>query len=60
MKTSDFKINDIITFVFVGEKQKGKIKEITENSLKVNSVDGFVYNVYMSKKESTFCYIVLD
>lgn len=61
MKVNEFRVGQIIKFNFVGEKQNGKILEIIEkeNNLKVLGADGLNYRVYMNKKDSVFCYIVL-
>jgi hypothetical protein len=57
-KLTDYKVDESIEFLFIGSKRKGKILSIDKDNLKVVDDRGMIYRVYMSEKESKYCYIV--
>lgn len=59
-KIKEYKIGETVEFLFLGERKSGVILEVfdKENKLRVRNVNGIVYQVRMSDKESQFCYLI--
>ena len=60
MKLSDFKADDDVTFDFVGSIKAGKVISILtkDNCLEVKTANGMVYRVFLTEKDSKFCFLV--
>ena len=60
MKLTDFKVDETITFDFVGTIKTGKIISINtkDNTLEVKTANNMFYKVYLTEKESKFCFLI--
>lgn len=58
-KISDYKPGDTVTFYFIEAQQTGTVLSTNakEQCLEVKTNSGIIHRVFLSEKESKFCYL---
>lgn len=59
-KSTDFKLDQVVRFSFLGSELIGKVTRIDEkeNKIQIMTSDGIYHQAGMDDKESRFCYIL--
>jgi hypothetical protein len=59
-KSTDFKLDQVVKFTFLGSELIGKVTRIDEkeNRIQIMTSDGIYHQAGMDDKESRFCYIL--
>lgn len=59
-KATDFKLDEVVKFNFLGSELVGKVTRIDEkeNKIQIITKDGIYHQANMSEKESKFCYVL--
>jgi hypothetical protein len=59
-KATDFKLDQVVKFTFLGSELIGKVTRIDEkeNKIQIMTSDGIYHQAGMNDKESRFCYIL--
>jgi hypothetical protein len=60
LKVNDFKLDQVVRFIFLGSELIGKVTRIDEkeNKIQIMTSDGIYHQAGMNDKESRFCYIL--
>jgi hypothetical protein len=60
MKATDYKLDQVVKFSFLGSNLIGKVTRIDEkdNKIQIRTNDGIYHQAGMTEKESKFCYVL--
>jgi hypothetical protein len=60
VKATDFKLDQVVKFIFLGSELIGKVTRVDEkdNKIQIMTSDGIYHQAGMTEKESKFCYIL--
>jgi hypothetical protein len=60
MKATDYKLDQVVKFNFLGSSLIGKVTRIDEkdNKIQIRTSDGIYHQAGMTEKESKFCYVL--